>query len=67
MSELSEDQAFRQGATDRRRGVSKSQSAKAYGTASSPDEWKACRMGWDAMDTYLMMGEIDKQVTAEEG
>ena len=65
---LEEDQAFQHGAYSRRRGVSKTQSCKPYasGPAGPSDAWKACREGWDAMDTYLLMGEIDKRVTDEE-
>lgn len=65
--DIGEQQAFHQGAADRRNGLTKSQSAKPYNLRGGPsDVWKACREGWDAMDTYLLMGEIDKQVSMGE-
>ena len=65
--DVGEQQAFHQGAFDRRNGVSKSQSAKPYSLSGGPaDAWKACREGWDAMDTYLLMCEIDEQISMGE-
>lgn len=65
-SETTRDPEFRNGAMSRRAGLSKTQSAKHLKGQGPSDAFKANRAGWDAMNVYLMMREIDKEATAGE-
>ncbi len=66
-SETMRDPEFRNGALNRRLGLSKTQSAKHLKGQGPSDGFKANRAGWDAMNSFLMMKEIDQQVTQSGG
>lgn len=57
---------FDNGAMNRRMGITKTQSAKHLKGRGPSDEFIANRAGWDAMDVYLRMKEIDAQTTEYE-
>lgn len=65
-SETSRDPEFRNGATNRRLGLSKTQSAKHLKGLGPSDAFKANRAGWDAMNAFMILKEIDQEVSRHE-
>lgn len=65
-SEMTRDPEFWNGAMNRRMGLSKTQSAKHLKGQGPSDGFKANRAGWDAMNAFLLLKEIDAEVSQHE-
>lgn len=65
-SETARDPEFRNGAMNRRLGLTKTQSAKHLKGQGPSDAFKANRAGWDAMNAFMVLKEIDAEVSRHE-
>lgn len=57
---------FSNGAQNRRLGMSKNQSAAHLRHQKNSDAWLANRAGWDFMNAFLAVKEIDEEATKGE-
>jgi hypothetical protein len=60
------DPEFSNGAQNRRLGMSKTQSSAHLKHHRASDSWLANRAGWDFMNAFLMMKEIDEEASKAE-